>query len=154
MTTPTDLQIRKALEKPLRDAIVAAYGADAVDPEQPTKCIVAWPNMGFDPNKLDKSIVVYCRPTLHGPVQLPRTLGSNPAVSSTGLFKIGCFVKAGVREDPLSDLVDTVKAAYSYDSDLAAGGAKIQIEGKTGGDAVPLSGWLYRSADISWRINI
>jgi hypothetical protein len=141
---PTRLEIRKAFERTLRDACDAQYGAGWSDSH------ISWPNMGFDDSALDR----YLRPTLHGPVNLPRTLGPTPAVSRKGFFKVGCFVKAGSRADPLDSLADLVVAAYPYGVDLVAGGAQIQIDQVTVGDLLTPPGWAYEPVDINWSINI
>lgn len=143
------LEIRKAFEVALANAITAAYGAGTADPQNAAN-MVAWPNQDFDPKPKD----LYVRPTLHGPRSQPRTLGPDPAVTRRGFFKVGCFLKSGLRQDPLDSLAKVVVAAYPYGTDLTAGGAIIQIEEITEGDPLTPPGWLYKPVDINWRINI
>jgi hypothetical protein len=146
---PSPLTIRKAFEVVLAAAIEAEYGSGFADPTD-DNCMVWWPNQKFDP----KDKPMYVRPSFQGYEEEPRTLGPNPAVSREGFYKVGCFLQAGAREDPLDTLAETVKAAYPYNTDLTAGGASVQIERIRVGELINPPAWAYKPVDIYWRVHI
>jgi hypothetical protein len=139
---PTVLEIRKAFEVVVKDTI------DAYD----IAVSIAWPNKTFDPGD---SVKLYVRPTLHPEAEIPKTLGPGPRVHREGMYKIGCFLRAGEGQDRLDHLAETLKEAYPYDTeDLVAGGRMIQIDRKSVGGLLTPPGWAFVPVTINWSIGI
>ena len=136
----TDLAIRKAFEKIVRDTIEAF----------PEEVGIDWPLEKFD----DSVRTIYVRPRLGDIARHPRTLGPTPAVHTAGSFSIGCFLKMGERQDRLDRLADTMEAAYPYGLDLTIEGGVVQINrvSKTGLLTPP--GWGYRAVDVVFSMEI
>jgi hypothetical protein len=135
-----DIEIRKAFEVVLKNALAAYSETVAVD----------WPNEGFD----DTDKTIYVKPRLGDVSRLPKTLGDNPAVHTDGYFSIGCYLKQGERQDRLDLLVKAVAAAYPYDTDLSAGGGVIMIRNVRSGGLLTPPKWAYRPVDITWSMEI
>lgn len=145
MTVLDKKGIRRALEEPLRPALVAAGMCLKAD----GSAAVQFQNLVLDSKG---NLNEWVRFTVHFAGDLLLGMGQHPLTQDFGMAFAMVYTKAGTGVDRNDAIVGIIEAAYPYNAMLTFNGVSVIVAEPIHGDGAPDGAWWATPVKIKWNI--